>query len=300
LSATHQQNSATALLGLIVLNLVPLASVFIGDWQSFDLIFLYWMENVVIGAFSLARMVVRPYIHPLDLIFPLLIAPFFVLHFGAFCWGHGTFVVSLFGPESLAGSDLSNAALTAVTDRGLLLPLAALAAIHALDWFRDVRARGLGADDLKELMFKPYRRIVVLHLTILGAGFALGALDEPTVGLLALVLLKTASDIWHWRQDEAAGAAENTFEFSPHQLKEMQEKFPRPMLEVNGEERTFDSFSEMRDSREVRMAQALMRLIGAAKELKEMNAYFDLRVAEEERAKPAAGRRRQWAPTDAT
>lgn len=289
MSSTDQKQSTNALLGLIGLNLVPLIGVLFGDWQSFDLIFLYWLENVMIGVFSLARMIVRPYGHPLDLIFPLLIAPFFVLHFGAFCWGHGTFVVSLFGPESLSGSDLTATALTTITDRGLLLPLAALATIHALDWLRDVRNRGLGADDLKALMLHPYRRIVVLHVTIIGAGFALGALDEPTVGLLALVLLKSASDIWHWRRDEAAEAAESNFRFSPEHLHEMREKFPRPMVKVNGEERTFDSFSEMRKSREVRMAQALMRLIGAAEEIKAMNAYFDLRIAEEERANAAAG-----------
>ena len=281
-SAARPTATAT-LIALVGLNLVPLAGVLLWGWKSFDLIFLYWMENVVIGVLTLGRMIVRPYSHPIDLIFPLFIAPFFVVHFGAFCWGHGSFIVSLFGPESLGTAGLQDAALTTIRESGLLPAVLSLAAIQVLDWIRDVRTRGLGADNIKVLMIKPYRRIVVLHLTILGAGFALGALDEPTVGLMLLVLVKSASDVWHWRQDAAAKNAEDEFTFSEKHLSEMRSKFPHPVVTVNGKERSFDSFAEMRRSREVRMAQSLMRLIGAAEELKAMNAYFDLRIAEEER-----------------
>ena len=79
------------------LNLLPLCGVFLWDWQSFDLIFLYWMENVIIGAVMVMRMVARRYASPFELLFPLFLAPFFVLHYGMFCWGHGTLVISLFG-----------------------------------------------------------------------------------------------------------------------------------------------------------------------------------------------------------
>jgi hypothetical protein len=59
---------------LIGLNLVPLFGVLNWGWQTFDLIFLYWMENVIIGLFALARMVIRPYGHGLELAFPLFLA----------------------------------------------------------------------------------------------------------------------------------------------------------------------------------------------------------------------------------
>ena len=56
---------------IIPLNLLPMAGVLLWDWRAFDLIFLYWMENLVIGAFSALRMLARPYQHPIDLVFPL-------------------------------------------------------------------------------------------------------------------------------------------------------------------------------------------------------------------------------------
>jgi len=42
------------------------------------------MENVVIGAFTVLRMVARPYAHAIDLAFPPFFVPFFALHYGGF------------------------------------------------------------------------------------------------------------------------------------------------------------------------------------------------------------------------
>jgi hypothetical protein len=225
-------------------------------------------------------MVLRPYGHPLELVFPLLLAPFFVLHYGAFCWGHGTFVMALFGPESLGRLGLVDAVLQVLASPTMLLALAALATVQGLDWVRDVREKGLGAHNVKDLMVSPYRRIVVLHVTIMAGGFALAALDEPTVGLLLLVVVKTLSDVWHWRQDGAESTG-SEFSFRPELLDEMREKYPEPMVTVNGEERCFESFAALKDSREFRLAQALMRLIGASEELKAMDAYMDQRITDE-------------------
>ena len=68
-----------SLITLVGFNLIPISGVFAWGWQSFDLIFLYWMENIVIGVFTLGRMVIRPYGHPVELAFPLFFAPFFAL-----------------------------------------------------------------------------------------------------------------------------------------------------------------------------------------------------------------------------
>ena len=44
-------------------------------------------------------------------------------------------------------------------------------------------------------MTQPYGRVVVLHMAILGGGWAMMALKSPLVGLVLLVVLKTAIDI---------------------------------------------------------------------------------------------------------
>lgn len=273
-----------ALVLLVAFNLIPLVGVLNWGWQSFELIFLYWMENLVIGAFSLVRMVVRPYGHAIDGVFPVLLAPFFAFHYGFFCWGHGTFVVSLFGPEHLNGFDLLATTREVLARPHMLLALGALTLIQVMDWVRDVRQRGFGADGVKDLMVAPYRRIVVLHVTILAAGFALGALDEPTVGLIILVGVKTASDLYHWRHDSQAEPGGKVVEVTPELIREMAEKYPEPVVKVNGREKKFASFAEMKASSEFRMAQAVMRLMGFGRELEALTTYLDMRIEEEQRA----------------
>ena len=277
------------LLLLIALNLVPLIGVLSWGWQSFDLIFLYWMENLIIGAFTVLRMLIRPYGHALDLAFPLFLVPFFCVHYGMFCMGHGVFVMGLFGPESAEDGGLLAGALSVLSSPYMMAAVAAMTMIQVADWARDLRLRGPGADGVMQLMTAPYRRIVVLHITIISGGFALTALNEPVAGLMILIAVKTASDVWHWRRDNLLenSASTNGADdaaaalLTPERLREMTQKYPEPVVTVNGEERRFKSFREMKNSRELRMAQSLMRLVGAGKELKLMNAYLDLRIEQE-------------------
>ncbi len=262
------------------LNLLPLCGVFLWDWQSFDLIFLYWMENVVIGAVMILRMVVRRYESPFELAFPLFLAPFFAFHYGMFCWGHGTFVVSLFGefPDRM---ELVPAALEVLAEPTMLAALASLVFLQLFDWQKDFAKHGFGTDSVKDVMVAPYRRIVVLHITILASGFLLGVLEEPLAGLVLLVALKTIFDLWHFEHDRQA-AEEEAFELSPKDLEKMNAMYAEPKVTVNGEERRFASFAELARSKELKMALGIMRLVGGKKEIKVIETYLAMKIAEEQ------------------
>ena len=47
-----------SLVALIVANLVPLFGVLLWDWDVFLLLLLFWAENVIIGIFGIARLIV--------------------------------------------------------------------------------------------------------------------------------------------------------------------------------------------------------------------------------------------------
>ena len=250
------------------------------DWRVFDIVFLYWIENLIIGAFSALRMVARPYQHPLDFVFPAFMAPFFVLHYGGFCYGHGVFVMSMFSDPGAPSLPMSTAIANALADNTMLLAVLALMALQAADWIRDTIRDGLGSDGLKELMVAPYRRIVVLHLTILFGGFAVLSLGEPIAGLLLLIAIKTTSDVWHARRSEATEEAVPET-LTAEQLAKMHEEFPEPKVTVNGKEKIFDSFAAMRDSKEFRMMESVMRIMGAKKQMNLINTYMQMKIAEE-------------------
>ncbi len=60
---------------------------------------------------------------------------------------------------------------------------------------------------LKDLMQRPYSRVVVLHVVIIASGFLVMALNAPTVGLLLLVVLKVGVDVRaHLKEHRKLGA----------------------------------------------------------------------------------------------
>jgi hypothetical protein len=45
-----------SLVALVVANALPLAGVLFLGWTVFPLVLLYWLENVVVGAFNVAKL----------------------------------------------------------------------------------------------------------------------------------------------------------------------------------------------------------------------------------------------------
>lgn len=199
--AQAQGNPAWAAGAAALFNLVPIVGVLFWDWSAFAVIFLYWLENVVIGARTLASMAASAAAGGggarwVGLAF---IGPFFTVHYGMFCFVHGVFVTQLFGQAIVDGT--SPFALAEVA-RALIAKEANLAAgfVSIALWqgvqFALFLMRGeAGRTGLQALMGAPYPRIVVLHLTILAGGALLMALNEPLAGLLLLVLVKTGFDV---------------------------------------------------------------------------------------------------------
>ena len=183
---------------LILANLVPLYGVFAWGWAVFPILFLFWFENIVIGFFNAARMLTARPAEPVLWAGKLFLVAFFCVHYGMFTAVHGTFVLSLFGGIYEDAGALPDAAL--VTDiiaaEHLLLPVLALVASHGYSFVVNFLLRGeYRAASPKELMARPYRRIVLLHVTILAGGGLVTALDAPLAGLILLIALKIAMDV---------------------------------------------------------------------------------------------------------
>lgn len=189
---------------ILLLNLMPVYGVFVWQWKTFDLIFLYWLENVLVGVFTVMRMLVRPNAHILMLIPALFMAGFFSVHYGGFTFVHGIFVFSLFADKSLdPGIDLNSlleTSLFVLVQQQLIYAVIALMLLQVYFWIRDILlARSYS---LSDLMVSPYRRIFILHITIMASGFLLLALKQPIAGLLVLIGLKVMSDLYQYKTDE--------------------------------------------------------------------------------------------------
>lgn len=199
---------------LVLANLLPLVGVLALGWEVFQVLVLYWLENVVVGVFAVGRIALARGPAPRK---PgstsgeesgaavvasgaaqrLVLVPFFCLHYGVFTMVHGIFVFALFGGVvgfgPLGGLETG---LSTLDSRWLALAVTGLAVSHGLSFWRNYY---LGGEYLtlspQEAMAQPYGRVVVLHLTILFGGFLVLLLGSPVWALLLLVALKTGLDL---------------------------------------------------------------------------------------------------------
>jgi hypothetical protein len=182
----------------IAINLVPIVGVAFWGWSAFALIFLYWLENLVIGVRTLASMAANAIVGGSPGFGITFYGPVFALHYGLFCLVHGMFVVAMFGNGAWGGgwSDLANAAFVLFAkEPNLAAGFASIVFWQVLQFGTFITNGSAGETDLKTLMMSPYPRIVILHLAIIFGGFLLQMLNEPLAGLLVLALLKTAFDV---------------------------------------------------------------------------------------------------------
>jgi hypothetical protein len=178
--------SATA---LVAANLIPLTGVLAGGWRVFDVLLLFWAENVVIGLFNVARLLTLSVRGDLG---AAGLAAFFAVHYGIFTLVHGIFVVTLFGPAG--ASPFAMLALLATP--ALAWPLAALLASHGVSFLANFILGGeMDRVTPGALMTAPYGRVVVLHVTIIFGGFAVEASGAPILALALLVALKIGVDL---------------------------------------------------------------------------------------------------------
>jgi hypothetical protein len=95
---------APSVISLIAVNLIIMIIALIFSWSVFDVVIVFWIENLVIGFYNLIKIgyasgeernkegkdVTPPGC------FKIFLIPFFMVHFFGFCFGHGLFLIFLF------------------------------------------------------------------------------------------------------------------------------------------------------------------------------------------------------------
>lgn len=187
----------TSVLALLAANLVPLGGVAFFNWGVFSLVFLFWIENLIVGAFNVVRMILVKAEDPGGTAAKLFLIPFFCVHYGFFTMVHGVFVFALFGEQGPGGPFPSwGRVVGAVREEHLGWAVLGLTLSHGYSLVTNyLRGGEYRRATLPQLMIQPYGRIVVLHVALLGGGFLLLALGSPAAGLFLLLGLKVVLDV---------------------------------------------------------------------------------------------------------
>ena len=192
---------------LLLANLIPIFGVLYLDWDVGSIIVLYWAENLVIGFYTILKMLVTGGIGALGRIL------FFCVHYGMFAAIHGIVVLKLtedagLGPvQELATSwpgplvlieKLYHLVLNilSIAQQEILWVLLAMLLSHGVSFLLLFIGQGEYRETtVTKLMRAPYKRVAVLHVAVILGAFLIIKFESPLGLLVALVALKTGMDI---------------------------------------------------------------------------------------------------------
>ena len=202
---------------LIAANLIPVIGVLLWGWSVFEIVSLYWFENVVIGAVNILKLAAACGEEPDHANLPknlravatmgivrhgakLFMIPFFTFHYGMFCFVHGIFVFVLLGGKGggfMSGNPFSGGLrmIGGVFESGGAWFVLAIIASHLFSFLWNFLGKGeFRRASPRQVMAAPYGRIVVLHIAIILGAFVIAALGSPVYLLLILITGKILLD----------------------------------------------------------------------------------------------------------
>jgi len=204
----HEILTDPPLVALIVTNLVIVVNSFLGNVNLFNILWLYWIQSVIIGLFNaLNILTARKYstegVESNFKLTKISITLFFCFHYGLF---HLVYAVFLSVFSSMNGH-------FAPTDFSVLKYGAIAFFMNYLFEFvylKFKRTDFVKTVNLANLMLTPYKRIIPMHLSIMVMGFMV-AFNGPELtarsGFITtfFVSLKTIIDVFthlhHHRED---------------------------------------------------------------------------------------------------
>jgi hypothetical protein len=180
---------------LLLANVLPVIGVAFFGWDLFSILFLYWLESAIIGCFNILKMFI---VGGLPAVF---FVGFFCFHYGMFMSVHLMLLLELFGGGTGTFDTLSPVIVQ-------ILPVFLFLVVsHGYSFISNFLEKGEYKHlTVQQLLFQPYGRIVIMHLTILLGGFLSATIGAPLVALVLMVVLKSAVDLAaHRQQHQPAG-----------------------------------------------------------------------------------------------
>jgi len=192
-----------------VANCLPLVGVLWWGWDTRTIVLLYWVENLVVGFYTILKMITLSTPEEAPIAAKLFMVPFFCVHYGMFCMVHGIFLVVMFGVGA-SGGLLSGGPggppdgspiemgkhLWRTMPAGFLWTALSLGVSHGVSFVQNY----LLAGEYRRLpfgwvFFGPYPRMFVLHVAIIAGGITTVLIGSPMVLLLVIVVGKILLDL---------------------------------------------------------------------------------------------------------
>ena len=196
-------------IGLLIANIITIILAILQDWDLATVLFSYWVQSIIIGIFAVISILTCDRKALLDdmnrpdpdvakkavwtgrglELYLIIMAGFFCLHYGLFHWVYLSFIVDsgLFGPPDFASW-------------GVWASCCLFLGNHAYSWSYYRRSERQGVKYINGAFFRPYNRIIPMHLTILFGSIVILILSFFGITtvlpvLVLFLLLKTSMDV---------------------------------------------------------------------------------------------------------
>jgi len=213
-----------SIVALILANLVPLVGVLYFDWDHRLVIALFWIENLIIGAFNIFKMIGAMVAgKKIDLFTPV----FFLFHYGMFCTVHGAILWELLElgevpkVEQLFGFDTSGFMGLVADGVGVFngfvdlyspviwLGIFSIVLSKTVSFVENFILKGeILSTTPRDLMGKPYGKIIAMHIGVILGAFAIQKFGSSVWILVVIIGFKMLVDILTHLNDHKVGELE--------------------------------------------------------------------------------------------
>jgi hypothetical protein len=112
-----------------------------------------------------------------------------------FTFGHGVFVFVFFGRDLPSLANLFPAALCLFASHGIS---------YIQNYIKNEEYKRVAFQDL---FFQPYKRVIIMHITIIIGAFLAFKFEQPTLFLVLLIFLKIVVDVFSHKKEHTKFAA---------------------------------------------------------------------------------------------
>lgn len=184
---------------LVIANLVTVYGVIFYKWDFTNILLLYWCESLIIGVMTLIKMIFANPGPSANHLVKLGAIPFFTLHYGGFMAGHFVFLMLLTTYLRTGDNGGPFMELLDDTTSHLVIVLPAIISLFCSHLFSLIinyfGKKEYTTRTVSQLFGSPYKRIFVMHLTLLLGVFISFALGKNFVVVILFVCLKTIVDL---------------------------------------------------------------------------------------------------------
>jgi len=178
----HPLRSAALWLDVAVFIALPLVGLFVWGWDWRPIVLLYWLENITLGGVVFIALVRRA--RAGEGAAAGMPAAFFLAHYGIFTFVHGVFVIVMIALVPIMTD-------TPAQPFNPLWIVLVWIVTTLVQWLLALRTDPPPVGGIA----KAYGRVIVLHLTVIGAVWLIAAFGLPSIVAVFLVLLHAVIDI---------------------------------------------------------------------------------------------------------